>query len=74
MASHALGAQGLRSQSCRLAAPDDPAAVAGVVKWAQSHASPAARDVLRKLPARTRATGMLAALVIELQQGLTGDR
>jgi hypothetical protein len=73
MASHALGAPAYAAKAAGLAAPDDPAAVAGVVKWAQSHASPAVRDVLRKLPARPGAAGVLAALVIELQQRLTGD-
>lgn len=46
MASHALGAPAYAAQAAGLAAPDDPAAVAGVVTWAQSHASPAVRDVL----------------------------
>jgi hypothetical protein len=67
MASHALGAPAYAAKAAGLAAPDDPDAVAGVVSWAQSHASPAVRDVLRKLPARGRAAGMLAALVLELQ-------
>lgn len=73
MASHALGAPAYAAKAAGLATPDDPEAVAGVVEWAQSHASPAVRDLLRRLPSRTRAEGMLAALVLQLEHGLSGD-
>jgi hypothetical protein len=73
MASHALGAPAYAAKAAGLAVPDHPAAVTGVVEWAQKHASPEVRDILRRLPHRTRAAGILGTLVVELQQRLTGD-
>ncbi len=73
MASHAVGAPAYAAKAAGLAAPDDQTAVADAVEWADMHASSAVRDVLRRLPTRTRAPGTLGALVIELQQRLTGD-
>jgi hypothetical protein len=67
MAAHALGAPAYAAKAAGLAAPDDPAAVAGEVRWAQGHAPPAVRDVLRRLPPRTCSAGMLGALISDLQ-------
>src|SRR5437763_1670597 len=70
MASHALGAPAYAAKAAGLAAPNDPTATAGVVEWAHHHASPAVRDVLRRLPSRTQAGGTLGKVLIELQQRL----
>ena len=73
MAAHALGAAAYAAKAAGLAAPDEPTAVAEEVRWALCRASPAVRDVLRRLPPPTRATGMLGALIGDLHTELTGD-
>jgi hypothetical protein len=72
MASHALGAPAYGARAAGFAAPGDPTAVAGVLDWGQSRASPRVRDVLRRLPSRTASVGALGSLVVELESRLTG--
>ncbi len=71
MAAHARGAAAYAAKAAGLAAPHDPAAVADEVRWQQSHASPAVRNVLRKLPPPTRSAGLLGALINDLHTKLT---
>ncbi len=73
MAAHARGAAAYAAKAAGLAAPDDPSAVADEVRWAVRHASPAVREVLRRLPPPTRPTGMLGALISEMHAKLTGS-
>jgi len=54
MAAHARGAAVYAAKAAGLAAPDDASVVAGEVEWQQIHASPAVREVLRRLPPPTR--------------------
>jgi hypothetical protein len=72
MAAHARGAAVYAAQAAGLAAPHDPTAVDDEVRWQQSHTSPTVRDVLRRLPAPTRPTGMLGALISDMHTRLTG--
>lgn len=69
MASHALGAPVYAARAAGLAAP----AVSEAIAWAQQHASPEIREVLRRLPPRTEAAGPLGALLLELQSRLTAN-
>ncbi len=71
MASHALGAPAYAARAASLARPDDPAASAAVVDWADEHASVAVREILRRLPGRDRTPGALGALIGQLQDRLT---
>jgi hypothetical protein len=71
MAAHARGAPAYAAKAVGLAAPQDPAAVADEVQWQQSHASPAVRDVLRRLPAPTGLNGVLGSLITDLHTRLT---
>lgn len=73
MASHALGAAAYAARAATLAAEDDSAG-AQVVEWAEAHASPAVRDVLRQLPSRTHASGPLGALPLELQRRIVAHK
>ncbi len=73
MASHALSAPAYAARAAALAAEDDSAG-AQVVEWADAHASPAVRDVLRRLPSRTHAPGPLGALLLELQRRIVDDK
>jgi hypothetical protein len=66
MAAHARGASAYAAKATGLAAPHDPTAVADEVRWQLSHASPAVRDVLRRLPPPTRSAGMLGAPIDDL--------
>jgi hypothetical protein len=72
MAAHARGAAAYAAKAAGLAAPDDPTAVADEVRWQQNHASPAVREVLRKLPPPTRPAGMLGVLIRDLHEKLAG--
>jgi Imm-5 like putative immunity protein len=72
MAAHARGAPAYAALAAGLAAPDDPTAVAGEVRWALRHASPAVREVLRRLPPPPRPGGRLGALIGEMHTELTG--
>jgi hypothetical protein len=71
MASHALGAPAYAARAAAIAHPDDPAAAAAIVDWADEHASAAVREVLRRLPGREKAPGALGSLILELQNRLT---
>jgi len=71
MAAHARGVA-YAAKAAGLAAPDDPAAVANEVRWQLGHASPAVRDVLRRLPPPTHRSGMLGALISDMHTRLTG--
>jgi hypothetical protein len=72
MAAHARGAPAYAAMAAGLAAPHDPTAVADEVRWALSHASPAVRDVLRRLPPPTGRGGMLGALIDDMHTKLAG--
>jgi len=74
MAAHARGAAAYAAKAAGLAAPHDATAVADEVEWQQIHASPAVRDVLRRLPPPARPAGMLGALISEMHTKLTRDR
>ena len=73
MAAHARGAAAYAAKAAGLAAPQDATAVANELEWQQIHASPAVRDVLRRLPAPTRPAGTLGALISEMHARLTRD-
>jgi hypothetical protein len=73
MAAHARGVPAYAAVAAGLAAPDDPTAASDEVRWALGHASPAVREVLRRLPPPARpAAGTLGALIGDLHTGLTG--
>lgn len=71
MAAHGRGAAAYAAKAAGLAAPHDPTAVADEVRWQLSHASPAVRDVLRRLPPPTGHGGMLGALISDLHTKLS---
>jgi len=70
MAAHARGVA-YAAKAAGLAAPHDPTAVANEVHWQLGHASPAVRDVVRRLPPPTRPAGMLGALISDMHTRLT---
>jgi hypothetical protein len=72
MAAHARGVPAYAAVAAGLAAPDDPTAASDEVRWALGHASPAVREVLRRLPPPARPAGTLGALIGDLHTGLTG--
>jgi hypothetical protein len=72
MAAHARGVPAYAAIAAGLAAPHDPTAAAGEVRWALRHASPAVREVLRRLPPPPRSAGRLGALISDLHTRLTG--
>ncbi len=72
MAAHARGAAAYAAKAAALAAPHDPTAVADEVRWQLDRASPAVREVLRRLPSSTRPAGMLGALIRDMHAKLTG--
>lgn len=74
MAAHARGAAAYAAIAAGLAAPADPTAAGHEIQWAVSHASPAVRDILRKLPPPPRAGGMLGRLIGDLHEGITAGR
>jgi hypothetical protein len=65
MAAHARGVV-YAAIAVGLAAPDDPTATAAEARWQLSHATPAVREVLRRLPPPARSAGRLAAMVHDL--------
>jgi hypothetical protein len=71
MAAHARGVA-YAAIAAGLAAPHDPTVVADEVRWQLDRASPAVRDVLRKLPAPSRAAGMLGALISDMHTQVAG--
>jgi hypothetical protein len=72
MASHARGVPAYAAVAAELASPDDPTAVADEIRWAASHASPAVRETLLKLPAPPRSAGKLGARINDLHTQLVG--
>ena len=66
MAAHARGAAGYAAVAAGLARPQAPTAVSDETGWQRAHATPAVRDVLRRLPAPPRASSMLAILIGDL--------
>jgi Imm-5 like putative immunity protein len=70
MVAHARGVA-YAAKAAGLAAPDDPAAVAREAEWQLCHASPAVREVLRRLPPPPRPAGMLGELINDLHTKLT---
>jgi hypothetical protein len=71
MGSHARGVPAYAAKARALAAPDDPTAVAGEVRWALERASPAVREVLRKLPPPDRPAGILGAVISDLHEAVS---
>jgi hypothetical protein len=69
MASHARGVA-YAVKAVGLAAPDDSAAVANETRWQLEHASPAVREILRKLPPPPTAGGQLGALINDLRDSM----
>jgi hypothetical protein len=65
MAAHARGVA-YAAKAAGLAAPDDPTAAAEEVRWQLRHATPAVRDILRRLPPPPRAAGTLGRLIDDL--------
>lgn len=72
MAAHARGAAAYAAKAAGLAAARDATAVADELEWQQIHASPAVREVFRRLPSPTRPAGMLGALISDLHTRLIG--
>lgn len=73
MAAHARGAPAYGALAARLAAPANEAAADDEIRWASAHASPAVRDVLRRLPPPRAEGGLLGELVSEIH-GLVTER
>jgi hypothetical protein len=72
MAAHARGAAAYATMAAGLAAPDSPTAIPDEMRWQLSHASPAVREVLLRLPPPTRSAGALAVLIKDLHTKLAG--
>lgn len=83
MGAHALGAAAYAAKAAGLGAPDRPEAVGEEIQWQLSHMSPATRSALRQLPpvGENRsgplgqgrlASGLLGAIIRDLQAGLAG--
>lgn len=70
MAAHARGASAYAAKAAGLAASHDPAAVAREIGWQLGHASPAVRDVLRRLPPPIPARAGLGVLLGDLHTRL----
>jgi hypothetical protein len=85
MGAHALGAAAYAAKSVGLAAPDRPEAVREEVRWQLDRMSTAVRVALRQLPPVGEnpsgplgrgllASGLLGAIIRNLQAGLADDR
>lgn len=74
MAAHARGAAAYAAVAAGLAEPADPTAAADEIDWAVTHASPAVRDILLKLPPPPRAGGTLGRLIGALYEGIAAGR
>jgi len=70
MAAHARGASAYAARAAGLAAPQDPAAASGEIGWQLRRASPAVREVLRRLPPPIPARAGLGLLIVDLHTGL----
>ena len=82
MGAHALGAAAYAAKAAGLAAHDQQAAVAEEIRWQLAHMPAAVRTALRLLPPvgtdrsgplgpGLLASGLLGAIISELQEGLT---
>lgn len=71
MAAHARGVA-YAAISAGLAAPHDPGAVVRESAWQLDHASPAVREVLRRLPPPPRAASTLGTLISDLHAKVGG--
>jgi hypothetical protein len=69
MAAHARGVA-YAARAAGLAAPDHPTAAADEVRWQLRHATPAVRDILRRLPPPPHAAGTLGSLIGDLHRSL----
>jgi hypothetical protein len=71
-AKHALGPAAYAARARELAAVkvDGPSVADQEIRWAIKHASPAVREVVRRLPARSSGRGRLDALLHQLDAGL----
>jgi hypothetical protein len=69
-AKHALGPAMYGALARELAAVDDPSAGDEEIRWAIEHASPAVREVVRRMPVRGPGRGRLDALLNQLDAGL----
>jgi hypothetical protein len=69
-AKHALGPAAYAARARELAADDDPSVGDEEIRWAIEHASPAVREVVRRMPVRGSGRGRLDALLQQLDAGL----
>lgn len=74
MAAHARGVPAYAAVAAGLAAREHPTAAADQVRWALSHASPAVRDVLKKLPAPPSSGGALGTTINALHTKVSEGR
>jgi hypothetical protein len=83
MGAHALGAAAYAAKAAGLAALDRPEAVSEEIQWQLGHMSPATKTALRQLPPVGEngagplgrgllASGVLGAIIRDLQAGLAG--
>jgi hypothetical protein len=71
---HALGPAVYGARARELAAVDDPGVGGEEIRWAIEHASPAVRDVVRRMPVRDSGGSRLDALFSQLDAGLRSAR
>jgi hypothetical protein len=69
-AKHVLGPAGYAARARELAAVDDPDVGDEEIRWAIEHASPAVREVVRRMPVRGPSRTRLDALFYQLDAGL----
>lgn len=70
MATHALGSATYGARARGLAAAGRSGVDDAEIRWAIEHASPAVRDVVRRMPVRAPSRGRLGALLSRLDAGL----
>lgn len=71
MAAHARGAPAYAAIAVGLAHPADPGSIDAETRWQLARASPAVRDILRRLPAPPGGGGRLGALIADLHANVT---
>jgi hypothetical protein len=69
-AKHALGPAAYAARARELASVDDPRVGAEEIRWAIERASPAVREVARRMPVRGSGRSRLDALLYQLDAGL----
>jgi hypothetical protein len=69
-AKHALGPAVYGARARELAADDDPIVGDEEIRWAIEHASPAVREVIRRMPIRGAGRGRMDELFYQLDTGL----